>query len=70
MKKVLYHIIEDDYNVKICVAEEELKASIACSDDAALLEIFEGLLVLSLIHTKHSEKNSIVEFTLSVACAD
>ena len=69
-QKSLYQIFEEDYNVKIGVAEEEFKASIARSDDATLLQISEGSPVLSLTRTTFNDRNIIVEFTLSVARAD
>ena len=69
-QKSLYQIFEEDYNIKIGVAEEEFKASIARSDDAALLQISEGSPVLSLTRTTYNDRNIIVEFTLSVARAD
>ena len=69
-QKSLYQIFEEDYNIKIGVAEEEFKASIARSDDATLLQISEGSPVLSLTRTTYNDRNIIVEFTLSVARAD
>lgn len=69
-QKSLYQIFEEDYNIKIGVAEEEFKASIARSDDATLLQISEGSPVLSLTRTTFNDRNIIVEFTLSVARAD
>ena len=68
-QKSLYQIFEEDYNIKIGVAEEEFKASIARSDDATLLQISEGSPVLSLTRTTYNDRNIIVEFTLSVARA-
>lgn len=70
LSKNLYQIFEEDYNIKIGVAEEEFKASIARSDDATLLQISEGSPVLSLTRTTYNDRNIIVEFTLSVARAD
>ena len=69
-QKSLYQNFEEDYNIKIGVAEEEFKASIARSDDATLLQISEGSPVLSLTRTTYNDRNIIVEFTLSVARAD
>ena len=68
--KPLYDVIEQDYQQKIRVAEEEFFASIARPADAHLLGIGEGSPVLDLVRTTYNEGNEIVEYTLSVARAD
>lgn len=69
-QRPLYDIIENVYNVKISVAEEEFFASIARPIDAHLLGIPEGSPVLDLVRTTYDVRNELVEFTLSVARAD
>lgn len=68
--KSLYTIIEQDYHVKIRLAEEEFYASIARSSDASELGISEGAPVLKLLRTTYSDKNMVIEYTHSVARAD
>ncbi len=68
--KSLYQIIEQDYHVKIRLAEEEFYASIARGSDAPTLGISEGAPVLKVIRTTYSDKNAIIEYTHSVARAD
>ena len=63
-------MIEQDFQQKIRVAEEEFYASIARPTDAHLLEIVEGSPVLDLVRTTYNESNEVVEYTLSVARAD
>jgi len=69
-RKPLYDVIEQDFQQKIRVAEEEFYASIARPTDAHLLEIVEGSPVLDLVRTTYNESNEVVEYTLSVARAD
>lgn len=68
--KPLYRIIEDDYEERIRVAEEEFFASVALNHEAKLLEIKKGAPVLHLIRKTYNIKNKIVEFTFSIARAD
>ncbi len=68
--KSLYDIIENEYHVKIRVAEEEFFASIARPSDAHLLDIPDNAPVLDLVRTTYSMGNDIVEYTLGVARAD
>ena len=68
--KPLYDVIEQDFQQKIRVAEEEFYASIARPTDAHLLAIVEGSPVLDLVRTTYNESNEVVEYTLSVARAD
>ena len=68
--KPLYDVIEQDFQQKIRVAEEEFYASIARPTDAHLLGIVEGSPVLDLVRTTYNESNEVVEYTLSVARAD
>ena len=63
-QKPLYDVIEQDYQQKIRVADEEFSAGIARPCDARLLGIGEG------VRTTHNTQNDVVEFTLSVARAD
>lgn len=69
-QKPLYDVIEQDFNEKINVAEEEFFASIARPSDAHMLDISEGAPVLDLVRTTYNVHNEIVEYTLSVARAD
>ena len=69
-RKPLYDVIEQDFQQKIRVAEEEFYASIARPTDAHLLGIVEGSPVLDLVRTTYNESNEVVEYTLSVARAD
>ena len=69
-RKPLYDVIEQDFQQKIRVAEEEFYASIARPTDAHLLGIVEGSPVLGLVRTTYNESNEVVEYTLSVARAD
>lgn len=69
-QKPLYDVIEQDFNEKINVAEEEFFASIARPADAHMLDISEGAPVLDLVRTTYNVHNEIVEYTLSVARAD
>ena len=62
--------VEQDFQQKIRVAEEEFYASIARPTDAHLLGIVEGSPVLDLVRTTYNESNEVVEYTLSVARAD
>ncbi len=66
----LYEIVENVYNEKIRVAEEEFFASVARSSDAHLLGIAEGAPVLELSRTTLNTDNEVIEYTLSVARAD
>lgn len=68
--KPLYDIMEQVYHEKISSAEEEFYASIARGSDAALLGIPEGAPVLELVRTTRSSRDTIVEYTHSVARAD
>ncbi len=69
-QKPLYDVIEQDYQQKIRVADEEFSAGIARPCDARLLGIDEGSPVLDIVRTTHNTQNDVVEFTLSVARAD
>ena len=69
-QKPLYDVIEQDYQQKIRVADEEFSAGIARPCDARLLGIGEGAPVLDIVRTTHNTQNDVVEFTLSVARAD
>lgn len=66
----LYDVFQKKYALNIKLAEEEFYASIARNRDAALLDIKENSPVLNLIRTTYSDKNTVIEFTLSVARAD
>ena len=66
----LYEIMENVYNEKIRVAEEEFFASVARPSDAHLLDIAENAPVLDLVRTTYNMSNEIIEYTLSVARAD
>ncbi len=68
--KPLYDIMEKDFHQKIRLAEEEFYASIARSSDASVLGISEGAPVLELVRTTYNDKNTVVEYTHSVARAD
>lgn len=69
-KKPLYDIVEQDYKVKIRVAEEEFYASVARGEDAQILGLAEGAPVLQLVRTTYSSENVAIEYTHSVARAD
>lgn len=69
-RKSLYGLMEEDYQIKIHVANEEFCASVADRADAELLGIKEGAPVLSLERTTYMDRNVIVEYTLSIARAD
>lgn len=68
--KPLYDMMEQNFNEKIKLAEEEFYASIARGADAAELGIAEGAPVLELVRTTYNVKNMVVEYTHSVARAD
>ena len=68
--KSLYAIIENDFHETIRVAEEEFFASVARKNDAEVLGIAEGAPVLQLARVTYNDKNSVIEFTHSVARAD
>jgi GntR family transcriptional regulator len=69
-KKPLYEVIEEDYDQKIHIANEEFYASIAGNKDAKVLNISEGAPVLHLVRTTYNTKNEIIGYTISVARAD
>ena len=68
--KPLYDLFSEDFKQTVCLADEELYASIASKEDAKLLMIPEGAPVLHLARQTYNMKNEIIEFTLSVARAD
>ncbi|MGI6229972.1 MAG: GntR family transcriptional regulator [Tractidigestivibacter sp.] len=68
--KPLYDIIENDYQQRIRVADEEFSASLATKDEAGYLDIPEGSAVLKLYRTTYNTKNVVIEYTRSVARAD
>ncbi len=68
-RKPLYDVIEQDFQQKIRVAEEEFYASIARPTDAHLLGIVRAACA-RLVRTTYNESNEVVEYTLSVARAD
>lgn len=53
-QKPLYDVIEQDYQQKIRVADEEFSAGIARPCDARLLGIGEGAPVLDIVRTTHN----------------
>lgn len=68
--KSLYAVMEQDYHQKIRLAEEEMFASLARKDDAALLDIAEGAPVLQLSRHTYNDRNLVIEYTHSVARGD
>ncbi len=68
--KSLYTLMEEDFHVRVRVAEEEFFASLARPADAALLEITEDAPVLDLVRTTVSMDDEVVEYALSVARGD
>ncbi len=68
--KSLYAIFENDFHETIRVAEEEFFASVARKNDADVLGIAEGAPVLQLTRVTYNDKNTVIEFTHSVARAD
>ena len=66
----LYEVMEGDYGQKICLSEEELRASIARKEDASALDIAEGAPVMQLTRCTYGEGRVPVEYTHSVARAD
>lgn len=68
--KSLYDIIEKDYGQIVRVADEEFCASVARANEAAALDIAEGAPVLRLYRTTRNTRDTIIEYTYSVARAD
>ncbi|WP_130812912.1 GntR family transcriptional regulator [Olsenella sp. Marseille-P4559] len=69
-RQPLYDIVEKVYHETIRVADEEFCASVVHMDDAELLGIPESAPVLKLYRTTYNVKNTVIEYTRSVARAD
>lgn len=66
----LYDIMEKDYHITIRCAQETFGARLVRPDEAKLLGIEEGSPVFRMVRTTYSNKNTVVEYTRSVARAD
>lgn len=68
--KPLYDVLEEHFNQHIVVANEECFASTSRMDEAAFLNIGEGVPVLRIWRTTYNDKHQIIEYTRSVARGD
>lgn len=66
----LYDIMEKDYHITIRCAQETFGARLVRPDEAKLLGIEEGSPVFRMVRTTYSSKNTVVEYTRTVARAD
>lgn len=66
----LYNVLLDRYNEQVDVVRQDIYASIANNDEAALLEIPEGAAVLRLAMVANDAEGKPIEYTRTVARAD